>query len=852
MKLRRLMFVLLILGSFVLISCSSQVTQYLGYRVAPDIPETEGDIHLTVPCLDTPVTVWLDKYAIPHVRSNDEEALYFALGYMQGRDRRFQMELMKMIGAGRLRELVGEQGNSEVLARMEVFSRMVGLYRTGQQILDSFGPEAMKLVSAYSNGVNAATAMEPRPLEFRLLNYQPEGWQPYDTALILAMLSFGLCKNWEMELGRMELVVNQLKTGSTIERATKIWSFRRAAPPFALGQKPERDPFADRPLIVPEVAEYLQKFKGHEPIDVPEELILSANEANPLNRMLEGRSASNNWAVGGKWTGTGKGAMATDPHMPHMMPSMGYLAHLEYVHPTDGYKVIGGTYAGTPAIAHGTNGFVGWGPTSNWADITDLYIEKPAPGKPDHYLHNGKAVKFVVREEEFKIRQKDGTFKTEKRTVRETRHGVIINDFIDRIPDDFPLLALRRVHEVGRPLHAIHSLYLSKNVSEARQALCDFTAMDGHWSLADADGNVVYMGSVNLPKRAKHLGTFPVPGWTDDYEWEGLVQCPDMPYFENPPVGFVGTANNMVILPESFNYPIALEGDVPHRSGRIHKVLGAGGNGQPVVDQLQALQLDSVDLGWSELKVLYTEALQPFADGDDPLLAEAAKTLIAWDGTVRPDEPAATIFQTLNSYVFREAVQDEFSRPTLKFVMHYFNTEPLLFDVLAHPSNPAWDDRRTEKREQAVEVVTAVYPRAIAALAEHYGPVVSEWTWSTAAPFVLKHAFGDVGALGGYLNRGPLPTAGAGNTVAKHQYHHANMYEFEVEDGPVMRVVVDLNDLSASTMSLPGGQSGRPGSEHYDDMLPLFQAGEGAPLTLDFDQVDDNAVGKLVMTPAKM
>jgi len=300
MKLCRLMFVLLILGSFSVISCSSQVTQYLGYRVAPDIPETEGDIHLTVPCLDTPVTVWLDKYAIPHMRSDDEEALYFALGYMQGRDRRFQMELMKMIGAGRLRELVGEQGNSEVLARMEVFSRMGGRYRTAEQILDSFGPEAMQLVGAYANGVNAATALEPRPLEFRLLNYQPEGWRPYDTALILAMLSFGLCKNWEMELGRMELVINQLKTGSTIERATKIWSFRRSAPPFALGQKPERDPFAERPFIVPELADYLQKFKGNESIDVPVELILSTNEVNPLSRMLEGRSASNNWAVGGK------------------------------------------------------------------------------------------------------------------------------------------------------------------------------------------------------------------------------------------------------------------------------------------------------------------------------------------------------------------------------------------------------------------------------------------------------------------------------------------------------------------------------------------------------------------------
>jgi len=62
--------------------------------------------------------------------------------------------------------------------------------------------------------------------------------------------------------------------------------------------------------------------------------------------------------------------------------------------------------------------------------------------------------------------------------------------------------------------------------------------------------------------------------------------------------------------------------------------------------------------------------------------------------------------------------------------------------------------------------------------------------------------------------------------------------------------VVDLDALGASRMSLPGGQSGRPSSTHYDDQLPLFLEGKGVSMEMDLEKIARRAVGKIVLEPA--
>ena len=69
---------------------------------------------------------------------------------------------------------------------------------------------------------------------------------------------------------------------------------------------------------------------------------------------------------------------------------------------------------------------------------------------------------------------------------------------------------------------------------------------------------------------------------------------------------------------------------------------------------------------------------------------------------------------------------------------------------------------------------------------------------------------------------------------------------FPVKNGPILRVSIDLNDLPGSFMSLPGGVSGRPSSAHYDDILPLYIAGSGASMEMDFERIRKGACGEIV------
>ena len=842
------------LAALFLGSCSSQTGRYLSYRIAPDRIPQKGENVVFTGGVSEDVVILLDEWGVPHIRAGNEWDLYYGLGYMQGRDRRFQLEMLKMISLGRMRELIGASDPSGVMTRLEVFSRMNGFYQDAETIISAATEKDATMLQAFAAGVNAATEREPLPMEFRLLDYTPEKWRATDSAAIIAMTAFGLCKNWEHEVGRLELILHQMRIGKGADRALAIWKPRYHLPPYPIGETPDEDPFAGVAPIVPELLEYLETFVSENPNPpAPGEPAHGDTiGTGPLDTFFRGSSASNNWAVDGNWTGTGKAAFGSDPHMPHLLPPLGYLMHLECVDCEDGgFEVIGGTFAGLPAVAFGTNGHVAWGATSNWADVADVYVEKPVAGKPDYYQHEGAAKPFTVREEIFKIRRPDGGFDIEKRTVRETVHGVLVNDFVDRLSEGYPMLALSRNRYHGRPITAIRNLNRSKDVFEAREAMFDFYTMIGHWTLADDAGNIGYVGSVKLPKRIGYLGTIPVPGWTGTYDRKEYFSIEELPWTSNPPAGYFATANNQVIQPESFGYPINFEGNVPFRYVRIADTLAKGRQGMTPVEAISKLHVDNRFAGWNVLGPVYKQALAPLTKQADTLTSRAAAALVSWDGHMVDDAVGPTIFNTLTAYLLKRNMTDEVAAPTLRFLMSYFNLEPFVYDMLSHPDNPAWDDLTTPEPENAPDVIRAAFTDSVASLVDRYGDDVAGWTWGKAAPYFMEHPFGGEKGLTKHVNRGPFPTMGGTDTVFPHQHTRAGMNYFPVKYGPVLRVNVDFDDLQGSIMSLPGGQSGRPTSPHYDDLIPYFLSGTGIPMDLDMDRVEARCTSRIVLSPGE-
>src|SRR5919199_3681356 len=137
------------------------------------LPKLGGVTEL--PGLERPVEVLRDRFGVPQIFAENERDLFFAQGYVHAQDRFFQMELRRRAGHGRLSELLGKSALD-----FDRLSRTVGLGRIASS--QNGSPETLRTLEAYSAGVNAYLATQPRPPELGLLRCRPEPWTPTDTA----------------------------------------------------------------------------------------------------------------------------------------------------------------------------------------------------------------------------------------------------------------------------------------------------------------------------------------------------------------------------------------------------------------------------------------------------------------------------------------------------------------------------------------------------------------------------------------------------------------------------------------------------------------------------------------------
>ena len=94
----------------------------------------------------------VDEFGVPHVDADDEQAAYFAVGYVQAFDRLFQMDLQRRVMRGQLSEVIGEATleDDEFHVAMDFAGAAEA---TWDLVRDT---RAGPLVEAYADGVNAA------------------------------------------------------------------------------------------------------------------------------------------------------------------------------------------------------------------------------------------------------------------------------------------------------------------------------------------------------------------------------------------------------------------------------------------------------------------------------------------------------------------------------------------------------------------------------------------------------------------------------------------------------------------------------------------------------------------------
>jgi penicillin amidase len=93
---------------------------------------------------------------------------------------------------------------------------------------------------------------------------------------------------------------------------------------------------------------------------------------------------------------------------------------------------------------------------------------------------------------------------------------------------------------------------------------------------------------------------------------------------------------------------------------------------------------------------------------------------------------------------------------------------------------------------------------------------------------------------------GPLPRSGSGDTPGATTYEPP---DFRQRSGASVRVVIDVGDWDGSVAMNTPGQSGIPGSDHYQDLFPKWAADETFPLLWSRDRIEAETTQRIRLDP---
>ena len=762
------------------------------------LPDYKGKI--TVPGITKPVEIIRDAYGMPHIYAQTDADAYFALGYCIAQDRLFHMDLMRRAARGKLAEILGKD-----LVPVDRFFRTITAGKSCEEIAAAYKPETLSATKEYAAGVNYFIEHHkgPLPLEFTILGYEPEPWQPSDAVAV----HYAMAENLNTAFGVEMLHAAVLdKVGE--EMAQEIF------PNYADGY----------PTIVPQGSTALDFLK-------------TLNLAREI-RGTEGGGASNSWVVAGKKSTTGKPILANDPHLGHRAPGIWYEAHI--VSPS--MNVSGALFPGVPFVVIGANEHVAWGFTNVMADDADFYIEKINPDNPNQYEFMGSWQDMKIKEEVIKVKGADNV----KLKVRLTRHGPIIDAVNHYKEPKNTALSMRWTAYETLQTSPFMGLNTAESVDDIEKAVADFKCPGQNWVYADDKGNIGFWAAVAIPIRDGFSGAVPVPGWDGKHEWKGYVPTEQQPHLKNPARGWIATANNKHVG-DDYPYPISHYYTMPDRFVRIKEMITAKQKfGTQDFAKMQADFYVVLAKEWVPM-MLASLSLSGTQFSENGKKAKAA--LKNWNFVAGAEDIAPTIFHaTINAMVkntFKKRLGEDLYGQYLKNKDVVFNA---MRNLVAAGRSVWFDDPDTAEEEGINDIIGKSFTEAVLYLEEKMGSNVDDWKWGDLHTLTLYHPFGKSSALMGYfMNIGPNPMGGSMATVNPQPYKLSEPWEGY--HGASLRYIVDFANRKNSRRVIPAGISGNFMSPHYDDQAELWRTGKYRPFVLDRKSVEADARYTLKMLP---
>ncbi len=769
------------------------------------------------------VTIQRDDWGIPHVFAQNDDDLFFGFGYATAQDRLFQLDYLRRRALGQIAAVLGPDG-----LELDLVARTVGLHLIAEQEWKSLPDETRRLVTAFSNGINALiqNSGDKLPIEFDLLGYRPAPWRPVDSLAIAGEFRWYLT-------GRFPVIVIPELAKRTLGAGPLYDAFLQAE--------------ADAEAILP-AGSYPAKKAGVQPVGVS------------INDLAEGHG-SNNWVVSGAKALAGKPLVASDPHI-----AFGAVSCWHEVHLCGGsFNVAGITYAGMPGVLFGKNEHVAWGITNNICSIRDLYQERTDAAHPGCFQFDGKWEPARERVEVIEVKGQKPVHKT----IRLSRNGPIVDEILPPPAKTTGPVSLKWLG--ASPcgwITALLGMDRAKSGDELRRATEPWLVPTFCVVYADVAGHIGYQCTGRLPIR-DHWERAYRPGWDAAHQWAGLIPFDGMPHLADPPRGWIGTANNRVAA-DDFPYPLSGTWNNGFRALRIRQML----EGQPKFarDDFAKMHQDSLSLraveclprlirtierhlasGVENTMMTVSEAafidateiesqISESVDADQEfraVLQQALAHLKAWDCRVEPESVAATIFNVFFDKWCQRVSRQRFSDEQASLVAGAVGglASRLLDQNLAN-----WfEDQKAPELSDVARFLAIIetIQSTLMQLAVNLGPDMDDWRWGRLHTLQQKHVLSGRGDLGALLDRGSVPVRGDYVTVC----NTGLAPDYSAPTGAGYRMIADLSDAKGGLWAIDAGsESGHPGSPHYDDQLDDWISGryhylslnrEGLPATQD-------------------
>ncbi|MBM3401182.1 MAG: penicillin acylase family protein [Bacteroidetes bacterium] len=740
------------------------------------IQDTERN--LTIEGLIGKVEIRFDKQMIPHIFAENDHDLYFAQGYITAKDRLWQMDFQTRFAAGRLSEVVGPKA-----LELDRYQRRMGMSFGAENMIEVTmkNPEVSAIMNAYSDGINAyIRSLKPAdyPIEFKLLNYEPEEWKPLHSALLHKLMSATLAG------GSNEFYMNNIleKYGPEITKDLFPDYPFREDPIIPLGTKWNFNALSRPP--VPEMNETKTSY-------------------NIKTREIEEGIGSNNWALSGEKTASGYPLLANDPHLDLTLPAIWYQIQLA----SNNMNACGVSIPGSPGIIIGFNQDVAWGVTNVGADVLDWYEIKFKDKSKKEYWFNNKWNTVTQRIETIKISNGETVIDT----VLYSHHGPIVYTS-DQRPANFAKInnipsghALKWVAHIGsNDVMTFISLNKAKNYDDYRKALTYFSAPAQNFVFASLENDIAITPNGYFPLKWRGQGKFLLNGTDPSHDWNGRVPSEHNPTVKNPSRNFVSSANQ---FPSDPSYPYYLNWEYSgyERAHRINKRLSV--MTQANVDSIQNLQNDN----YSILAENILPTLINLVDTENLSATEreAFDIVSKWNKFFDADEIGASIFEIWHKNLAVEIWQDEFGDP--KRPMRFPSRDRGVELLLREPNAVWWDNVRTARKETRSGLVNASFKFAVDSLQMKLGPLDKRWAWANLKNTHVPHL---------------AKIAGFGSKVLYNGGSKTSVNATSESNGPSWRMIVALGKDVRAYGVFPGGESGNPGSHYYDDMIDTWSEGK--------------------------